>query len=206
MNNGITARNEIFRVVAISLLFFSTNIGGGNCFADNDVGEAIATTIAQLIPELVDEQVLSVDLNLGLNRIGEVESKAGFGFVYVKNHYLLGARISGGRISHREDAIQIYGGLLLGQRRFNSRLGKYYIDMLMGVGENSDQQLFWVFEPRLDLAPFQTKKLFVPDLLVGTKFGIKSGVSLRLINNRVFSDSWLLHSAVVAHIGLFIST
>ena len=175
---------------------------GQNVFA-GDEGEAIAATITQLIPKVVDEQVATIRLGAGLNNEFSPLASVGADVIYVRSNILVGISMTGTKAGDSVMAPKVYGGLLIGQRRFNTNVGKYYVDLLLGGGINDKDETIWVAEPRFDVVVKQARKLFVPDLVVNNTFGIKVGASLRIVSDKDFSNI-VNQSAVMVHLGLFI--
>jgi len=186
----------------LSICFMLFSLFGQNARA-GDEGEAIATTITQLIPKIMDEQVATINLGAGLNNEFSLIRSASADLIYVRRNILVGISMTGNRAGDSVMAPKVYGGLLIGQRRFNANVGKYYVDLLLGGGINKDEETIWVTEPRLDIVVKQTRKLFIPDLVVNNTFGIKLGASLRLVSDEDFTNI-VKQSAAMVHLGLFV--
>ena len=187
-----------FFLVVLLVAFFALakNVQAG------DEGEAIATTITQLIPGFVDEQVATISLGAGLNHEFSALSSVGADLIYVRRNILVGIGMTGIKAGGSMIAPKVYGGLLLGQRRFNANVGKYYVDLLLGGGLNNNDKTIWVAEPRFDVVVKQTRKLFIPDFVVNNTFGVKLGASLRLVSDEDLSNI-VKQSAAMVHLGLF---
>lgn len=189
------------QMTLLSMCFLICFLPGQNVFA-GDEGEAIATTITQLIPKVVDEQVATIKLGAGLNNEFSPLASVGADMIYVRSNILIGISITGINSTDSMMGPRVYGGLLIGQRRFNANVGKYYVDLLLGGGINKDEETIWVAEPRFDIVVKQTRKLFVPDLVINNTFGVKLGASLRIVSNEDFSNI-VEQSAAMVHLGFF---
>ncbi|MDH5219578.1 MAG: hypothetical protein OEX19_17865, partial [Gammaproteobacteria bacterium] len=149
----------------LSMCFLICFMPGQNVYA-GDEGEAIAATITQLIPKVVDEQVATIKFGAGLNNEFSPLASVGADMIYVRSNLLVGISMTGVNAGDSMMAPKLYGGLLFGQRRFNANVGKYYVDLLLGGGINNNDETIWVAEPRFDIVVKQTRKLFVPDLVL----------------------------------------
>ena len=98
-----------------------------------DEGEAIAATISQIVPKLVDEQIVSLRVGGGISRKREPNLSVSTDLTYVRNQFLVGLGFTLNEPNESKESNvspSVYGGLILGQRRFDANLGKYYIDIL----------------------------------------------------------------------------
>lgn len=192
----------IRQISLLSICFLIFFLSGQNVRA-GDEGEAIAATITQLIPKVVDEQVVTIKLGAGLNNEFSPLASVGGDIIYVRSNILIGISMTGTNSADSMMAPRVYGGLLIGQRRFNANVGKYYVDLLLGGGIDKNEETIWVAEPRFDIVVKQSRKLFIPDFVVNNTFGVKLGASLRIVSDENFSNI-VEQSAAMVHIGLFI--